>query len=107
MSGVPELRPIRRPDAKRVVHLNVETSSAVSKTAGITVEKETEQRRKYSRSVKCSPPRYSQLCVRLLMISKSHQAGAERTNSRMKSRGDRASKDVPLRARTSASTARM
>src|SRR5213594_3080230 len=107
MTGAWLLRPIRAPDANRSVQENVLTSSAVSKTAGITVENETEERMKYSSPVKFSPPRYFQFCVRSLMISNSHHAGADRTNSKMKSRRDRASNDVPLRARTSASVVRM
>src|SRR5688572_20678294 len=107
ITGARGLRPNGRPEANRPVQPNVRTSSAVSNTAGITVENATVQRRKYCSAVKFSRPRYSQFCVRLLMTSKSHHAGAERTNSRTKSRRDRASKDVPLRARTKASTQRI
>src|SRR5260221_11521527 len=94
----------RRPEANRSVQRNVRKSSAVSNTAGMTVEKETVDNRKCSRPLKASPPRYSQLPVLLLIHSKSHQAGAEVKNNQTKSPRDRSRMDVPLRKRTSAST---
>src|SRR5204863_10076934 len=82
-----------RPAAKRFVQRNVRTSSAVSNTAGITVENKTVDNRKCSRPLKASLPRYSQLPVRLLIHSKSHQAGADVKNNQTKSRRDRLSMD--------------
>src|SRR5262245_13684388 len=94
----------RTPAANRSIQRKVRASSAVSKTAGITVENEIVHSAKYSKPVNSSLPRYSQLRDRLLITSKSHQAGAELKNSQTKSRRDRLNMDVPLRSRTRAST---
>jgi hypothetical protein len=80
------------------------TNSAVSKTAGMTVEKEREVSKKYVSPPKRSPPRYSQFWVRRLNASNSHHTGAEHANRSAKSLGERARMEVPRRRSTSAST---
>src|SRR5689334_10033151 len=87
----------RARSAQRSIQRHVRTSSAVPKTAGMTVEKEMLERTKYSKSEKCSPPRYCQLPRRLFIHSKSHQAGAERKKSPMKFLRDRIQSELPVR----------
>src|SRR5689334_11146476 len=86
----------RGPAAKRCSQGQLPTSSAVSKTAGITVEKQSELRIRYSKSPKCLSPRYCQLPVRLLTTSKSHHAGADKTKRQANSRGERVSRELPV-----------
>ncbi len=102
--GVAEMR---GPRPNRSIQRDVPINSAVPKTAGMTVEKLTDASTKYSRSLNNSPPRYCQFAVRQLMISNTHQAGAEMTNNIAKSRGDRVSSELPVRRSTSASTTRV
>jgi hypothetical protein len=98
---------MRGPDWSFSIQPKVRTSSAVSKTAGMTVENESELRKKYSRPVKLSPPKYSQFFVRQLITSNSHQAGAEHRKRRTKSFLERVTIEVLLRVRTSPSMARI
>src|SRR5690349_12971871 len=86
----------RGPWANRSGQRKVRANSALSKTAGITVENEMLERRTYSSPVNTSPPKYCQLRVRQLMTSKSHQAGAEATKVRTKAGGERVRIEVPL-----------
>lgn len=84
----------------------VATSSAVPKTAGITVEKLSEDSRKKQIGPVCSSPRYIQLAVRQLINSKIHQAIAEMRYIPTYPPGFRDKSDDPLREKTTASTAR-
>src|SRR3712207_5016577 len=78
----------RSPPDRRRIHSVERTSSAVSNTAGMTVEKEREVSKKYVSPPNLSPPRYSQFWVRRLKASNSHHAGAEHANRRAKSFGE-------------------
>src|SRR5579872_4063372 len=79
---------------------NERISSAVSKTAGITVEKQTDDPMKYGMSEMLSTPRYSQLRVRKFINSNIHQAGIETRNSRKNCGPQRVASESPRRHST-------
>src|SRR5438046_7869113 len=94
-------------EANRRIQLKLCISSAVSNTAGITVENERVDSRLNSSGLNNSPPRYSQFAVRKLISSNSHHTGAEITNSTAKSLRERDQIESPARFSTRASTTRM
>ena len=106
-------RPTRRvsgictPAGSDLTQRNVHTSSAVSNTAGMTVENDSVQSAQYTSGMNEPAPRYSQLPVLPLMISNNHQAGTDRMKSRTNPVRKRAHSDVPARRQTTASTTRM
>lgn len=97
----------RPPAGSAFTQRNARANSAVSKTAGITVEKHSVHSALYSSGVNPPAPRYSQFSVRLLMISNSHHAGADSANNSPNARRDRVHIDDPVRRYTSASTKRI
>src|ERR1700747_347555 len=98
---------IRGQEANHCTQGKLPISSAVSNTAGITVENEIVESRLNWSVLNNSRPRYSQLAVRRLMTSNSHHTGAETKNSSTKFLRDRAQSDVPVRFHTKASTIRI
>src|SRR5215468_1394101 len=98
---------MRGPEAKRCIQSKLRISSAVSNTAGITVENEIVDSRSKRSGVNNSRPRYSQFPVRRLISSNNHHTGAEITNSSPKSFRDRVQSDPPVRFQTKASTSKM
>ena len=86
--------------------LNVLTSSAVAKTAGITVEKSSVAKRKYSKSLNWSLARYIQFCVRAFNNSNNHQTGADMTNNPIYLLMLRRISEVPFLVKTNASIKR-
>src|SRR5579884_184459 len=88
----------RGPEAKRSIHAKVPISSAVSKTAGMTVENEIVASESNSSGANSSRPRYSQLPVRRLISSKSHHTTAETANNDTKCFLERNHNELPVRA---------
>src|SRR5215472_13046849 len=94
-------------EAKHFMQGKLPISSAVSNTAGSTVENEIVESRLNCRGLNNSRPRYSQFVVRRLISSNSHHTGGEIKNSSTKFLRDRAQSEVPVRFQTNASTTRM
>src|SRR5438477_9838541 len=97
----------RGPELKNCVQRKVWISSAVSNTAGMTVENAMVQSRLNSRELNRSRPRYSQFAVRRLISSNNHQIGAEKQKSSTKPCRERDQSEVPARIETRASTTRI
>src|SRR6266436_6762659 len=98
---------MRGPDAKRFTQPKLRIKSAVSKTAGITVENEIVASRLKWSGVNNSRPRYSQFAVRKLISSNNHHTGAESTKSSTKFFRDRVQSELPARLCARASTTKM
>src|SRR5438552_18169396 len=94
----------RSPDLNRFIQEKVCINSAVSKTAGTTIENAIVQSRLNWSGVNRSRPRYSQLAVRRLNSSNNHHTGAEKQKSRTKSLRERDQIELPVRDLTKAST---
>src|SRR6266550_4323680 len=94
----------RGPDLKDFVQAKVCINSAVSKTAGTTIENAIVQSKLYWSGVNRSRPRYSQLAVRKLNSSNNHHTGAEKQKSSTKSLRERDQIELPVRVQTKAST---
>src|SRR5436853_4599562 len=94
----------RSPDLKAFILRKVCINSAVSKTAGTTMENAIVQSKLYWSGVNRSRPRYSQLAVRRLNSSNNHHTGAEKQKSSTKSLRERDQIELPARVRTKAST---
>src|SRR5437762_8202957 len=94
----------RGPARKGFIQWKVCINSAVSKTAGTTIENAIVQSKLYWSGVNKSRPRYYQLAVRRLNSSNSHHTGAEKQKSRTKSLRERDQIELPARAKTKAST---
>src|SRR5436190_10746345 len=92
------------PDLKGFIQWKVCISSAVSKTAGTTIENAIVQSKLYWSGVNKSRPRYSQLAVRRLNSSNHHHTGAEKQKSSTKSLRERDQIELPVRDLTKAST---
>src|SRR5204863_7356851 len=86
----------RGAEANRRIQLKLCSSSAVSKTAGITVENERVDSRLNSSGLNNSPPRYSQFAVRRLKSSNSHHTGADITKRYKKFLDNRDQNEVSL-----------
>lgn len=102
----PGLARTRERELNFCVQRKVWISSAVSNTAGTTVENGTVEIRLNSRGVNSSRPRYCQFAVRQLISSNNHQTGAEKQKRRANLFRERDQRDVPARVQTSASTTR-
>src|SRR5437016_14672403 len=96
----------RGPDRKGFIQRKVWINSAVSKTAGTTIENAIVQSKLYWSGVNRSRPRYSQLAVRRLNSSNNHHTGAEKQKSSTKSLRERDHIELPARVQTKASTAK-
>src|SRR6266576_825581 len=94
----------RGPALNRFIQWKVCINSAVSKTAGTTIENAIVQSKLYWSDVNKSRPRYSQLAVRRLNSSNNHHTGAEKQKSSTKSLRERDKIELPTRVRTMAST---
>src|SRR5438874_12414638 len=94
----------RAPDLNRFIQWKVCINSAVSKTAGTTIENAIVQSKLYWSGVNRSRPRYSQLAVRRLNSSNHHHTGAEKQKSSTKSLRERDQIEIPVRDLTKAST---
>src|SRR5207237_8209852 len=94
----------RGPDLKGFIQWKVCINSAVSKTAGTTIENAIVQSKLYWSGVNRSRPRYSQLAVRRLNSSNSHHTGDEKQKSNTKSLRERDQIELPARGQTKAAT---
>src|SRR4051812_49231930 len=103
---IPGVAGTRRRELNFCVQRKVWISSAVSKTAGMTVEKGTVEIRLNSSGLNSSRPRYCQFPVRQLISSNNHQTGADKQKSSANLFRERDQRDVPVRVQTSASTIR-
>src|SRR5205823_5752860 len=92
---------------RKCIQRKVWISSAVSNTAGMTVENEIVQSRLNSRGLNSSRPRYCQFAVRRLISSNNHQLGAEKQKSSTKPFRERDQSELPARVETRASTTRI
>src|SRR5438067_6289579 len=90
----------RSAEAKCFIQPKLRISSAVSNTAGITVENEIVESTSNWIGVNKSPPRYSQFPVRRLISSNNHHTGAERKKSSTKCFRDRDHSELPARLQT-------
>src|SRR4030095_15838680 len=97
----------RGPEVKKCVQRKVWISSAVSNTAGMTVENAIVQSRLNSRGLNSSRPRYCQFAVRRLINSNNHQIGAEKQKSSTKLFRERDQSELPVRVETRASTTKI
>ena len=97
----------RGPELKKCVQRKVWISSAVSNTAGMTVENAIVQSKLNSRGLNSSRPRYCQFAVRRLINSNNHQIGAEKQKSSTKFFRERDQSELPARVETRASTTRI
>src|SRR2546423_4779958 len=97
----------RGPAPNRCIQPKLRISSAVSNTAGITVENEIVESRSNRSGSNDSRPKYSQFPVRRLISSNDHHTGAEITNSSTKYFRDRLQSELPVRLHTKASTTKM
>src|SRR5215510_9399421 len=97
LTVVNRLVPMTGPRPRRSSQPKLATSSALPNTAGITVMKLKVVQTVYWKVVKMLMPRYDQFWVRRLIVSKSHQTGAEIRNSPIYFRQLRVSRDVPVR----------
>src|SRR5205814_5630184 len=91
------------PALNRFIQRKVWINSAVSKTAGTTIENAIVQSKLYWSGVNKSRPRYSQSAVRRLNSSNSHHAGAEKQKSSTKSFRERDQIELRVRDLTKAS----
>src|SRR6266536_1537843 len=94
----------RGPHRNGFVPAKVCINSAVSKTAGTTIENAIVQNKLYWSGANRSRPRYSQLAVRRLNSSNNHHTGAEKQKRSTKSLGEREQIELPARVQTTAST---
>src|SRR5262245_34428148 len=97
----------RGPEANGFAQLKPRINSAVSNTAGITVENEIVESTSNRSGPNNARPKYSQFPVRRLISSNNHHTGAEITNSSTKSLRDRVQSELPVRLQTKASTAKI
>ena len=97
----------RGPERKWWTQRKVWISSAVSNTAGTTVENEIVQSRLNSTGLNSSRPRYCQLAVRRLISSNNHQTGAEKQKSSTNLFRERDQRELPARLQTKASTTKI
>src|SRR5678816_294276 len=97
----------RGPELKKCVQRKVWISSAVSNTAGMTVENAIVQSKLNSSGLNSSRPRYCQFAVRRLINSNNHQIGAEKQKSSTKLFRERDQSELPARVETRASTTRI
>lgn len=97
----------RSPVLHTRVHEKVRISSAVSNTAGMTVENAIVQSTLNATGLNSSRPRYCQFAVRRLINSNNHQLGAEKQNRSTKFFRERDQSELPERVDTRASTTRM
>src|SRR5262249_53516328 len=97
----------RGPDLNFCVQRKLWISSAVSNTAGTTVENEIVQSRLNSTGLNSSRPRYCQLAVRRLISSNNHQTGAEKQKSSANFFRERDQRELPTRPETKASTTKI
>src|SRR5262245_9203688 len=97
----------RGPDPNFCVQRKLWISSAVSNTAGTTVENEIVQSRLNSTGLNSSRPRYCQLAVRRLISSNNHQTGAEKQKSSANFFRERDQRELPTRPQTKASTTKI
>src|SRR5262249_30740366 len=94
----------RGPDLNFCIQRKLWISSAVSNTAGTTVENEIVESRPNSTGPKSSRPRYCQLAVRVFISSNNHQTGAEKQKSSTNVFRERDQRELPVRVQTKAST---
>src|SRR5437762_2029256 len=92
---------------RKCIQRKVWISSAVSNTAGMTVENAIVESRLNSRGLNSSRPRYCQFAVRRLISSNNHQIGAEKQKSSTKLFRERDQSELPARVKTRASTTRI
>src|SRR5438552_10953816 len=97
----------RGPERKWWTQRKVWVSSAVSNTAGTTVENAIVASRLNSNGLNSSRPRYCQFAVRRLISSNNHQTGAEKQKSSTNLFRERDQSELPARAQTRASTTRI
>src|SRR5215831_4140985 len=97
----------RGPDLNFCIQRKLWISSAVSNTAGTTVENEIVESRLNSTGLNSSRPRYSQLAVRVLISSNNHQTGAEKQKRSTNLFRERDQRELPVRVQTKASTTRI
>ena len=97
----------RGPDLNFCIQRKLWISSAVSNTAGTTVENEIVRSRLNATGLNSSRPTYCQLAVRRLISSNNHQTGAEKQKSSTNLFRDRDQRELPARFQTKASTTRI
>src|SRR6516165_6718404 len=97
----------RGPDLNFCIQRKLWISSAVSNTAGTTIENEIVRSRLNSTRLNSSRPRYCQLPVRRLINSNNHHTGAEKQKSSTNLFRERDQRELPARLQTKASTTKM